>query len=90
MLKGIDDARAKGFRPDQVAAKALELFEAHMRSGLAKDEAQRKDSVSHYVLRLAYCRTDELRRWFLAQECDLFKARFNTLPGRDQVGATKC
>ena len=32
--------------------------------------------VSHYVLRLAYCRTEELRRWFLAQESALFLTRF--------------
>ncbi len=32
--------------------------------------------VSHFVLRLAYCRTEELRRWLLAQECALFQARF--------------
>jgi DNA primase large subunit len=35
--------------------------------------------VSHFVLRLAYCRTDELRRWLLTQECALFRYRFNKL-----------
>ena len=35
-----------------------------------------KDHISHYVLRLAYCRTEDLRRWFLAQECALFSLRF--------------
>lgn len=34
-----------------------------------------KDSISHYVLRLAYCRTEDLRRWFLAQEVALLKWR---------------
>ncbi len=36
-----------------------------------------KDHASHFVLRLAYCRTEELRRWFLTHESELFKARFS-------------
>lgn len=36
----------------------------------------RKDQISHFVLRLAYCRTPELRQWFLEHEVTLFKVRF--------------
>jgi len=44
----------------------------------AADDA-RKDRISHYVLRLAYSRTEDLRRWFLKHECDLFKHRLEKL-----------
>lgn len=40
---------------------------------------QRKDIISHFVLRLAFCKSEELRRWFLAQECALFRLRLEGL-----------
>ncbi|GJQ69696.1 hypothetical protein Trydic_g22268 [Trypoxylus dichotomus] len=39
-------------------------------------QARRADHISHFILRLAYCRTDSLRKWFLARELEWFKLRF--------------
>lgn len=44
-------------------------------------QARRKDHIAHFILRLAYCRTEELRRWFIARELELFKMRFANMKG---------
>lgn len=45
----------------------------------AELQYRKRDHLSHFILRLAYCRSDELRRWFLARELELFKFRFMSL-----------
>jgi DNA primase large subunit len=43
-----------------------------------------KDFFSHFILRLAYCRSEDLRRWFLTNELELFKWRFVNNPPEDR------
>uniref|UniRef100_A0A182KAN8 DNA primase large subunit n=1 Tax=Anopheles christyi TaxID=43041 RepID=A0A182KAN8_9DIPT len=49
----------------------------------ASKAARRRDYLSHFILRFAYCRSEELRRWFVAREMELFKLKFGALSMRD-------
>ncbi|KAL2743463.1 DNA primase large subunit-like [Vespula maculifrons] len=42
-------------------------------------QARRKDNISHYILRLAYCKDKDQAKWFINQEIQLFKIRFSSL-----------
>ncbi|PPD93245.1 hypothetical protein GOBAR_DD09809 [Gossypium barbadense] len=58
-----------------IASEVLDLWKANMRHPQAVEEVN-KDIISHFVLRLVYCRTEELRKWFLSMETTLFRHRF--------------
>ncbi|KZT58067.1 DNA primase, large subunit [Calocera cornea HHB12733] len=49
---------------------------ANTASGIDRFAERRKDHISHFVLRLAFCRSEELRRRLVKAETTLFKIRY--------------
>ncbi|KAL1808824.1 hypothetical protein ACET3Z_025814 [Daucus carota] len=75
VLKGISDGLSRGKKPDEMEKLVNELWRANMKHSISS-EVTNKDIISHFVLRLVYCRTEELRKWFLSIETTLFRYRF--------------
>nr|XP_023014675.1 DNA primase large subunit-like [Leptinotarsa decemlineata] len=90
LLRIIEEASLRGHKQfseewrksinEDLAKHGLKKYMRLMRGANGKSEldvqARRADHLSHYILRLAYCRSEDLRRWFLSRELEWFKLRF--------------
>ncbi|KAK1258999.1 putative DNA primase large subunit [Acorus gramineus] len=75
VLKGISDGLSRGKKPEEMEKLVSELWRTNMRLQ-EQSETMEKDVISHFVLRLVYCRTEDQRKWFLSMETALFRYRF--------------
>ena len=76
LLRGIETLKIKNVEGQDFRREVDSLIRKY-NLGMEEEASGRRDHVSHYILRLAYCRTEELRRWFLLHECLLFKHRLD-------------
>ncbi|KAK7368415.1 hypothetical protein VNO80_10440 [Phaseolus coccineus] len=83
VLKGISDGMSRGKKPEEMENLVKDLWKVNMRHQHASDVLN-KDIISHFVLRLVYCRTEDLRKWFLSMESALFRHRFRVLNAEAQ------
>uniref|UniRef100_A0A7S3H1X7 DNA primase large subunit n=1 Tax=Spumella elongata TaxID=89044 RepID=A0A7S3H1X7_9STRA len=90
LLRSIDVLKTKGGTEGEHAFNH-QLYELEKKYLLSNREFSHRmneverDQVSHFILRLAYCRTEELRRWFLGQECSLMKYRLDSLSDEERA-----
>lgn len=59
----------------------MDLLYADGSNPQSEDHSQtrRKDHISHFILRLVYCRDIERAMWFVNQEIEFFKLKFSSL-----------
>ncbi|KAJ2503779.1 DNA primase subunit pri2 [Coemansia sp. RSA 2049] len=84
VLRAIEDAQLRARGEEDMRKRVNEALEKHLslhtnRSKVSPRQLvaeRRKDHVSHFILRLAFSRTEELRGWFLRYESALLKHRF--------------
>ncbi|KII88643.1 hypothetical protein PLICRDRAFT_111442 [Plicaturopsis crispa FD-325 SS-3] len=66
-------------------AKYVPLGSSTAKKAVEIDEERRKDHLGHFVLRLAFCRSEELRRRFVKAETTLFRVRYEDDDTRERA-----
>ncbi|KAL5511664.1 PRI2 [Sanghuangporus vaninii] len=69
-LKAIVKAQQAKYMPLTASSEKKEIVRI-------TEAERRKDHISHFVLRLAFCRSEELRRRFVKAETSLFRVRYD-------------
>ena len=82
ILKRIENYLA---RNEKIPANIDDSLAMHSnQSNFKLSEERRKDYISHYLQRLAFCSTEHHRQWFIANEIALFRTRFLKETAKDR------
>lgn len=83
VLRRIDVLRAQGVKGDKFTSEIVTADQKYLFPATNDSNNKARDLISHFVLRMAYCQTEELRKWFLANECKLFTIRLENAKPAD-------
>ncbi|PVV02536.1 hypothetical protein BB560_003008 [Smittium megazygosporum] len=96
VLKEVELAYIRGSNVQEIQKRIVDISNKYLPlSGRKQKELQlllkerKKDYVSHFILRLSFSRTEELRNWLVKQETLLFKARFGEFDREDKEAFLK-
>lgn len=73
LLRKIEELKVRNITGSAYRQQLEETVKANLKDS-------KLDVASHFILRAAYCQTEDHRRWFLQHECHLAKFRLETLP----------
>jgi DNA primase large subunit len=82
VLRKIEEMKTRILPPAEFRTQLDASIKSNLRSSNNDGGGGRIDVASHFILRAAYCRNEDLRRWFLTQECHLFRHRLESLSSR--------
>lgn len=82
-LTMVDSVYADTENPDDIDRKLKERLKDIEYIGAnthTPDDLERQnDNISHWMLRLAFCKTSDMKQWFVRNEVNLFRYRFKQL-----------
>ena len=86
VLRKIEEMKTRNLSPEMFRTQLdtsiktnLTILQSPDSKKINYAETKKIDVASHFILRAAYCRTEDLRRWFLAQEIRLFRHRLESV-----------
>ena len=88
MLRRLEQLKQREGDERALKEKLRALVKEHMPlrpSSEHFESDRRKDVISHFILRLAYSQTGDLRRWFINQECHLLAYRVEQLSNEERA-----
>ncbi|KAJ3248611.1 DNA primase large subunit [Chytriomyces hyalinus] len=99
VLRAIENAAVRNKSAVEMAAVIKAATDKYMRmdpnsaramaGSKTLEDQRRKDHLSHFILRLAFCRTEDNRSWFMNHETLLFKYRFESEFQEERSGFLK-